>query len=39
MRLGEKEPATVNGSIGQSSTTLTDLSNVPEVSLDSNIHY
>jgi len=35
MRLGEKDPATVNGSIGQSSTSLGDLSNAPEVSVTS----
>ena len=30
MRLGEKEPATINGSIGQCSTSLKELPNVPE---------
>lgn len=33
MRLGEKNSATVDGNIGQSSTTIGNLSNVPEVSL------
>lgn len=31
MRLGEKQPAAVSGSIGASSTSLQDLANVPEV--------
>jgi hypothetical protein len=31
MRLGEKSPVTVGGSAGESSTTLSDLVNVPEV--------
>jgi len=30
MRLGEKDPATVNGSIGQSSTSIRDLPSLPQ---------
>src|SRR6202012_5033840 len=32
MRLGEKDPAIVEGSVGQSSTSLQELVNLPEVS-------
>lgn len=31
MRLGEKEPAVVAGNVGQSSTAISQLQNVPEV--------
>lgn len=31
MRLGEKQPAVVEGSLGQSSTDVAELVNVPEV--------
>jgi hypothetical protein len=31
MRLGEKEPATVSGNAGTSSTSLEELANIPEV--------
>lgn len=31
MRLGEKQPATVGNSVGESSTAIQDLVNVPEV--------
>lgn len=33
MRLGEKEPAVVAGNVGQSSTSMSQLQNVPEVRL------
>ena len=33
MRLGEKEPVTVNGNIGRSSVSLADLPGVNEVSV------
>jgi hypothetical protein len=34
MRLGEKEPAAVNGNVGSSSTSLKELTNIPEVLLN-----
>jgi hypothetical protein len=31
MRLGEKQPAATEGNVGESSTSIRDLANVPEV--------
>lgn len=38
MRLGEKQPAAVSGSVGESSTSIGELPNIPEVSHSSDAH-